>query len=281
MFPAEWSFPISMHIPTITVICLNKTRQEITRRLLYSKCIASKYLTNERSSSYKSRPTAHLHWDKLRNWKVIAQLSYRALCLGDEFQLSGLWDTELVWAGSGTTLCGTHSSPPAWVAPSSSAASPSTLGKLSSPECSKSTWHCGQGKPPRQCKVCEMMLVGVKCCLKGRRWLGPWQKGGGFIGTTEHSPTDTFLFRVLRVSLVHSRSWYRLIQGGFSMENLGTNTSQNLFFNSSAFFFFSLLLFILPSPPIFLSKIIFPISYPESGRLFWWGWAELESKEKI
>lgn len=251
MFPAEWSFPISMHIPTITVICLNKTRQEITRRLLYSKCIASKYLTNERSSSYKSRPTAHLHWDKLRNWKVIAQLSYRALCLGDEFQLSGLWDTELVWAGSGTTLCGTHSSPPAWVAPSSSAASPSTLGKLSSPECSKSTCHCGQGKPPRQCKVCEMMLVGVKCCLKGRRWLGPWQKGGGFIGTTEHSPTDTFLFRVLRVSLVHSCSWYRLIQGGFSMENLETNTSQNLFFNSPAFFFFSLLLFFFSLLPLF------------------------------
>lgn len=132
-----------MHIPTITVICLNKTRQEITRRLLYSKCITSKYLTNEQSSSYKSRPAPHLHLEKLRILKVIAQLSYRALCLAKEFQLSGLWGTELVGAGSGTTLGGTHRFPPAWVALSSSASSPSTSGKLRSVQCSKSTQHCG------------------------------------------------------------------------------------------------------------------------------------------
>lgn len=61
-------------------------------------------------------------------------------------------------------------------------------------------------------------------------------------------------------------------------ESWNKHISQNLFFNSSANFsdFCP-----LPSPPIFLSKIIFPVSYPASGRLFWWGWAELESKEKI
>lgn len=128
-----------MHISTITVICLNKTRQEITQRLLHSKCIASKYLTNEWSSSYKGRYGPHLHLDKLSNLKVIAQLSYRALCHGKEFQLSGLWGPRLVWAGSGTTPCGTHRSPPAWVALSSSAASPSTSGKLRSVHCAKFT----------------------------------------------------------------------------------------------------------------------------------------------
>lgn len=98
---------------------------------------------NEWSSSCKSRPRPHHHLDKLRNWKVITQVFYRAMCLGNEFQLSGLWGTELVWAGSAITLCGTRRFPPAWLALSSSAASRPTSGKLRSAQCSKSTWHCG------------------------------------------------------------------------------------------------------------------------------------------
>lgn len=61
------------------------------------------------------------------------------------------------------------------------------------------------------------------------------------------------------------------------MENLGTNTHHKIYFCSANLSDF----YPLPSSPFFLSKIIFPVSYPESGRLFWWGWAELESKEKI
>ena len=77
----------------------------------------------------------HLHLDKLRYLKVIAQLLYRALCRSDEFHLSGLQDADLVLAGSGT-LRSTRSSASAWMVVCSSAAFPSTTGNLRSPECS-------------------------------------------------------------------------------------------------------------------------------------------------
>lgn len=175
-----------MHIPTITVIYLNKTRQKITRRLLHSKCIASKYLTDERSGSYKSRPAPHLHLDKLRNLKVIAWLSYRSLCLGNEFQLSGLWGTELVGAGSGTTLGGTCRFPPAWVAlnPQQHLLPPQESSGL----CRVPSPHDTVG----QCKGCEMVLVGVKCCVKRRAMAeGRWHYRDNNLST------DTFLLRLL------------------------------------------------------------------------------------
>lgn len=201
MFPAEWSFPISMHIPTITVICLNKTRQEITRRLLHSKCIASKYLTNEQSSSYKSRPAPPLHLDKVRNLKVIAQLSYRALCPGDEFQTMG-HRAGLGWQ---------------WHHPVQHPQLPSSPG--GSELLSSISFHLRKAQVSRVFQVHMTLWAGktsqtMQCMWDdaGEREEMAWAMAEGrwrYRDNWAFTHTD-ILLGLLRVPLVHWRLWYRL-----------------------------------------------------------------------
>lgn len=145
---------------------------------------------------------------QIKEFKVIAQLFYRALCLGNRFQLSGHWGTELFWAGSGTTLCGTRRFPPAWVALSSSAASPSTSGTLRSAQCSKSAWHCGtmQGVWD-EAGGCKMLCQREQRTRHSRREVA-------LQGQMRIHPQTHFCSGCWDPSAC-SYLWYRLIQSGF------------------------------------------------------------------
>lgn len=82
------------------------------------------------------------------------------------------------------------------------------------------------------------MLVGVKCCVKGRRRLGPWQKEGGITGTTENLSTDTFLLRLLNPISIFTFYTTWLIQI-LDRESWNKHTSQNLFLLGKLFWFLS------------------------------------------
>lgn len=170
MFPAEWSFPISMHTPKITVICLNKARREITRRLLRSKRIASKYLANEWSGSYKSSPRSSPSSGQI---KVLGgHCTAFVQSLVPQRWLSPPRALGLVLTGSGT-LRRTRSSASAWMVVCSSAAFPPRAGKHRSPKCF--VWGAPEvhmDNVGSQCKEREM-LQGLKCCLQLQEILGP------------------------------------------------------------------------------------------------------------
>lgn len=113
------------------MICLNKTRQEITRRLLRSKLIASKYLANEWSSSCKSSPRSSPSSGQIKVLKGHCTAFVQSLV--PQRWVSPPRALGLVLTGSGT-LRSTRSSASAWMVVCSSAAFPPRAGKHRSPK---------------------------------------------------------------------------------------------------------------------------------------------------